>query len=60
MNKIYALLVLVFPLVVTAQNTWLIEDSNSFDYYLSTIVKDEQIVGSTRKNALKEMVGGLE
>ncbi len=60
LNKFYIVLILFFPLFCQGQETWLIEAPQGFNYYLTTEIKKDQIIGSTRKNALKEIVGGFK
>jgi hypothetical protein len=42
------------------QEKWLIKNPNSFDYYITTEIKDGEIIGKTRNNALKDIVGGFK
>jgi hypothetical protein len=42
------------------QEKWLIKNPDSFDYYVTTEIKDGEIIGKTRNNALKDIVGGFK
>jgi len=61
MKKINILLItLLLSNICLAQEKWLIKNSNSFDYYITTEIKDGEIIGKTRNNALKDIVGGFK
>ena len=42
------------------QEKWLIKNPDSFDYFITTEIKDGGIIGKTRNNALKDIVGGFK
>ncbi len=54
------LLIFFFSGVSFAQEYWLMKHPYSFDYYITTEIKEGKIVGKTRRNALKETVGWLK
>lgn len=61
MKKIYILLIIVISSnICLSQEKWLIKNPDSFDYYITTEIKDGEITGKTRNNALKDIVGGFK
>lgn len=61
MKKIYILLIIVLSSnICLSQEKWLIKGVNDFDYYITTKIKDGEIIGKTRNNALKDIVGGFK
>jgi len=61
MKKILAILLLLFICNFSfAQEKWLISNPNGFDFYLTTEIKNGEIIGKTRDNALKDIVGWLK
>ena len=57
------LLILAFFLLYNltfAQEKWLISNPNGFDFYLTTEIKNGEIIGKTRENVLKDIVGWLK
>lgn len=54
------LLILLFSNNCLGQQNWLIKNPNSFDYYLTTNIENGKIIGKTRKNALRDIVGGFK
>ncbi|MBV7439825.1 hypothetical protein KRX57_00150 [Weeksellaceae bacterium TAE3-ERU29] len=61
MKKIHILLIiLLLSNICLGQDNWLIKNSNGFNYYLTTEIKNGKIVGHTRDNALKDIVGGFK
>ena len=59
MKKYYLtiLIALTFSTLSFGQDKWLIKNPNSFDYYLTTHIKNEKIVGKTRNNAYIDLAG---
>ena len=61
MKKINILLItLLLSNICLGQEKWLIKNPNGFDYYITTVIKDGEIIGKTRSNALKDIVGGFK
>jgi len=62
MNKHHFLLIIItfFCLQVNAQTKWVIQDTKSFDYILTTTITDNKITGQTRNNALKDYIGDFK
>ena len=54
------LIIILFSNICFGQEKWLIKNPNSFDYYITTEIKDGEIIGKTRNNALKDIVGGFK
>ena len=42
-----------------SQNNWLVKNPNGFDFYITTKVEKNTLVGYSRPKALKEIIGGL-
>jgi hypothetical protein len=60
-KKINILLIILFiSSICLGQEKWLIKNPNSFDYYITTEIKNGEIIGKTRNNALKDIVGGFK
>jgi hypothetical protein len=60
-KKISILLItLILSNVCVDEEKWLITEPNSFSYYLTTEIKNGRIIGQTRNNALKDIVGGFK
>lgn len=54
------LVIIFFSTICYGQQNWLIKNPNGFDYYLTTEIKNGKIIGQTRDNALKDIVGGFK
>jgi hypothetical protein len=54
------IIILLLSKLCLGQEKWLINNPNSFDYYITTEIKDGEIIGKTRNNALKDIVGGFK
>jgi hypothetical protein len=60
-KKISILLIALFlSNSCVGQEKWLIKNPDSFDYFITTEIKDGEIIGKTRNNALKDIVGGFK
>lgn len=61
MKKTLLILLFFFLCNLTfAQEKWLINNPDGFDFYLTTEIKNGEIIGKTRDNALKDIVGWLK
>jgi len=54
------LILTLFCNFIFAQEKWYINNPNGFDFYIKTTIKDGKIEGMSRKNALKDIVGGFK
>ncbi|EGV42511.1 hypothetical protein BZARG_2203 [Bizionia argentinensis JUB59] len=54
------LIIILLSNICYGQEKWLIKSPNSFDYYITTEIKNGEIIGQTRNNALKDIVGGFK
>ncbi|PZD77114.1 S41 family peptidase [Mesonia sp. K7] len=61
-KKYYLPLILafIFTTIATGQEKWLIKHPNAFEYYLTTDIQNGKIIGQTRNNALKDIVGSFK
>lgn len=61
MKRFNMLLVIIFfSTICYGQQNWLIENPNGFDYYFTTEINNDKIIGQTRDNALKDIVGSFK
>lgn len=60
MKSLCAITLLLISFLTQGQENWLINDPNGFDYFITTEIKEGEIVGMTRENALKDIVGGFK
>lgn len=51
---------LLLPIFIFSQTKWLIKSENNFNFILETKVQGNKIVGSTRKNAIKDYFSLIE
>ncbi len=59
-NSCIIITILLFTNLVLAQDKWFVKSEDGYDYYLTTKVTDGKLMGMTRENALKDIVGGLK
>ncbi len=57
MKLLCLIALLSITVLAQGQENWLINDPNGFDYFITTEINKGKIVGMTRKNALKDIVG---
>ncbi len=57
MNKILFIFIIVTTQSLATTQKWYVTDPNGFDFYLTTEINNKKIIGYTRKNALKNIVG---
>lgn len=58
-KKDILLVILFISSFCFGQDKWLMKSIEGFDYYVKTEIKNGEIIGQTRKNALKDIVGGF-
>ena len=59
-KNILILILTLFCNFIFAQEKWYVINPNGFDFYITTTIKDGKIEGMSRKNALKDIVGGFK
>jgi len=62
MKKYYLIpfIMFIFSTASIGQEKWLIKNPNAFEYYITTNIENGEIIGETRDNALKDIVGGFK
>jgi len=59
-KNILIIILVIIGNLTYAQDNWLVQNPKGFDFFLTTKIKNGEITGQTRKNALKDIVGGFK